>query len=158
MTYVYLIQRLVVPDQRYLGISANLDERLRTHHAGGSPHTSKYRPWKFVVHLCFQNDQRAVESERYLKSGLGQASTRSWSITVGGWWYRRYAPRGTVREGLENESRKAKNGLWVDPKPAPQWVLRNVRVPAPVRRYVDFLCSSPLRLLCVPPVRLRSCS
>jgi putative endonuclease len=83
MKYVYLIQRLVVPDQRYLGITANLDERLRTHIAGGSPHTSKYRPWKFVAHLCFQNDQRAVEFERHLKSGLGHASTRSWSSKAG---------------------------------------------------------------------------
>jgi predicted GIY-YIG superfamily endonuclease len=73
MKYVYLIQSLPVPDQRYIGITANLDERLRTHNAGGSPHTSKYRPWKVVLHLCFQDDQRAVEFERYLKSGSGHA-------------------------------------------------------------------------------------
>ena len=44
------------------------------------------------------------------------------------WWYRRYAPGETVLERLENEVREAKNGLWVDPQPAPQWVLRKVRV------------------------------
>jgi putative endonuclease len=42
--YVYRVQSLAVPDRRYIGITANLDERLRTHYAGGSPHTSKYRP------------------------------------------------------------------------------------------------------------------
>ena len=73
MKYLYLIQSLPVPDQRYIGITANLDERLQTHNAGGSPHTSKYRPWKFVLHFCFQDDQRAVEFERYLKSGSGHA-------------------------------------------------------------------------------------
>jgi predicted GIY-YIG superfamily endonuclease len=73
MKYVYLIQSLAVPDQRYVGITANLDERLRVHIAGGSPHTSKYRTWKLVMHLCFQDEQRAAEFERYLKSGSGHA-------------------------------------------------------------------------------------
>jgi micrococcal nuclease len=45
------------------------------------------------------------------------------------WWYRRYAPGATVLEGLENEAREAKNGLWVDPQSVPQWVLRKERVP-----------------------------
>ena len=45
MKYVYLLQSISVPNQRYIGITADLDERLRTHNAGGSPHTSKYRDW-----------------------------------------------------------------------------------------------------------------
>jgi putative endonuclease len=69
MKFVYLIQSLAVPNQRYIGITADLDERLRTHNSGGSYHTSKYRPWKIVPHLCFQDEQRAVEFERHLKSG-----------------------------------------------------------------------------------------
>jgi putative endonuclease len=69
MKYVYLIQSLAVPNQRYIGITTDLDERLRAHDAGGSPHTSKYRPLKLVMRLCFQDEQRAVEFERYLKSG-----------------------------------------------------------------------------------------
>jgi putative endonuclease len=73
MKYVYLIQSLTVPSQRYIGITANLDGRLQTHNGGGSPHTSKYRPWKLVLHLGFQDDQRAGEFERYLKSGSGHA-------------------------------------------------------------------------------------
>lgn len=73
MKYVYLIQCLTVPDQRYIGVISNLDERLRAHNAGGSPHTSKYRPWKVVLHLCFQDDQPADEFEQYLKSGSGHA-------------------------------------------------------------------------------------
>lgn len=73
MKYVYLIQSLTVPSQRYIGITTNLDGRLRAHNAGGSPHTAKYCPWKLVLHLCFQDEQRAVEFERYLKSGSGHA-------------------------------------------------------------------------------------
>lgn len=40
------------------------------------------------------------------------------------WWYRKYAPRDTVLEGLENEAREARKGLWVDPQPVPPWEWR----------------------------------
>jgi len=73
MKYVYLLQSLVAQNQRYIGMTEDLEARLRTHNAGGSPHMSKYRPWKVVVHFCFHDDQRAVEFERYLKSGSGHA-------------------------------------------------------------------------------------
>lgn len=73
MKYVYLLQSLAVPTQRYIGLTDDLDARLETHNAGGSPYTSKYKPWKIVMSLCLQNDRRAVEFERYLKSGSGHA-------------------------------------------------------------------------------------
>ena len=73
MKYVYLLQSLSVPTQRYVGVTANLEERLRAHNAGASSHTSKYRPWKIVTYLCFQDDRRAAEFERYLKTASGQA-------------------------------------------------------------------------------------
>lgn len=40
------------------------------------------------------------------------------------WWYRKYAPGDTVLEGLENEAREARRGLWVDPHPMPPWKWR----------------------------------
>jgi putative endonuclease len=64
---------LSAPDQRYIGVTSNLGNRLRTHNAGASPHTSKYAPWELVTYICFANDQRALEFERYLKSGSGHA-------------------------------------------------------------------------------------
>ena len=73
MKYVYLIRSLSVPDQRYVGATSDLEERLRTHNGGGPPHTSKYMPWELVTYVCFTDDQRALEFERYLKSGSGQA-------------------------------------------------------------------------------------
>ena len=73
MKYVYLLRSLNVLGQRYVGVTSNLEERLRVHNAGGSPHTSKYRPWELVTYLCFLDDQRAIDFERYLKSGSGHA-------------------------------------------------------------------------------------
>jgi predicted GIY-YIG superfamily endonuclease len=71
--YVYLIRSLSTPDQRYVGVTSSLEGRLQAHNAGSSPHTSNYVPWELVTYVCFQDDQRAVDFERYLKSGSGRA-------------------------------------------------------------------------------------
>jgi putative endonuclease len=73
MKYVYFLRSLSVPTQRYVGVTTNLEERLQAHNAGSSLYTSKYRPWKVVTYLCFQDDRRAADFERYLKTGSGQA-------------------------------------------------------------------------------------
>jgi hypothetical protein len=57
MKYVYLLQSLSVPEQRYVSVTTNLEERLQAHNAGASLHTFKYRPWKVVLYLCFQDDR-----------------------------------------------------------------------------------------------------
>ena len=43
------------------------------------------------------------------------------------WWYRKHAPLDPVLEGLEQEAREAKRGLWVDPNPVPPWEWRKQR-------------------------------
>lgn len=73
MKNVYLIQSLAHPHRRYIGLAEDLDNRLNSHNAGRSPHTSKFKPWELVVSIRFDNDARAIEFERYLKSGSGQA-------------------------------------------------------------------------------------
>ena len=75
--YVYLLQSLAFPNQRYIGLTGDMNARLETHNAGGSLHTSKYKPWKIVMYLCFHDDQRAVEFEQYLKSGSGHAFSQN---------------------------------------------------------------------------------
>jgi putative endonuclease len=76
MHYVYLLQSLADPDQSYVGCSSNLRTRLRVHNAGGSPHTSKYRPWKLVTYIAFADKAQALDFERYLKSHSGKAFAR----------------------------------------------------------------------------------
>jgi predicted GIY-YIG superfamily endonuclease len=73
MKYVHLIQSIAFPDPRYVGLTSDLDARIRAHNAGRSKHTSKLVPWKLVAYLGFQDEQRAVEIERYLKTGSGHA-------------------------------------------------------------------------------------
>jgi putative endonuclease len=73
MRYVYLLQSISNPKQRYAGMTSNLQRRLKEHNSGKSPHSSKYRPWRIVVAARFGDDQRAREFEHYLKSGSGRA-------------------------------------------------------------------------------------
>jgi len=71
--YVYLLRNLFNPEKRYVGITSNFQERLKQHNTGQSPHTAKFRPWKPVVVIRFEDDEKAEHFERYLKSGSGHA-------------------------------------------------------------------------------------
>lgn len=73
MKYVYLLQSRTVPWKRYIGITTDLENRLMAHNTGRSSHTARFRPWKVVVSIRFEDDARAEEFERYLKSGSGNA-------------------------------------------------------------------------------------
>ena len=71
--YVYLIESESTPDQRYVGLTADLKRRLGDHNEGKSIHTSKYRPWRLVTYVAFRDRAKAEAFERYLKSGSGHA-------------------------------------------------------------------------------------
>lgn len=73
MKYVYLLQSISHPNQRYVGLTADIDKRLAAHNAGQSTHTAKFRPWMLVSYLAFIDEDRAAAFERYLKSGSGRA-------------------------------------------------------------------------------------
>ena len=73
MKQVYLLRSISHPDQRYIGLTSNIRERLKAHNAGRSYHTSKYIPWEIVAVFAFQDDVRAGAFERYLKTGSGHA-------------------------------------------------------------------------------------
>jgi predicted GIY-YIG superfamily endonuclease len=73
MKYVYLLQSQSHPDQRYVGLTSNITNRLSAHNAGQSPHTAKYRPWNLITYVAFGDESRVVEFEKYLKSGSGCA-------------------------------------------------------------------------------------
>ncbi len=59
MKYVYLLQSIEHPAQYYLGITNNFQQRLKKHNEGGSPHTSKYTPWRIVTAIRFSNEESA---------------------------------------------------------------------------------------------------
>ena len=71
--YVYLLRSVSRPDQRYVGLTSGLRQRLAEHNAGKSPHTSKFVPWRIVAAVYFADRSRAEAFEKYLKQGSGHA-------------------------------------------------------------------------------------
>jgi predicted GIY-YIG superfamily endonuclease len=76
MHYVYLLQSASAADQRYIGVTSDLRQRLVEHNAGRSAHTSKFVPWTLVTYIAFSDERKATAFERYLKSGSGHAFAR----------------------------------------------------------------------------------
>ena len=73
MFYVYLIKSIPNLEQKYIGMTDDLPQRLKDHNAGRSLHTSKYKPWRLINYIAFSQKNSAAEFEKYLKSGSGQS-------------------------------------------------------------------------------------
>lgn len=72
MFFVYIIRSQKYPDEIYVGKTTNLKKRLSDHNCGTTAHTEKYRPLELVVYSCFFDELKAIEFEKYLKSGPGE--------------------------------------------------------------------------------------
>ena len=73
MYFVYILRSIPFPFETYVGFTTDISIRLAKHNEGGSPHTSKYKPWRMVFYCAFQDKVRALEFEKYLKSHSGKA-------------------------------------------------------------------------------------
>jgi predicted GIY-YIG superfamily endonuclease len=74
--YVYLLVSIENPEKHYVGLTRDLDDRLRRHNAGEVPHASKYLPWRIETVVAFRSHAKAIAFERYLKSGSGREFSR----------------------------------------------------------------------------------
>jgi putative endonuclease len=74
--FVYIIKSITAPDEYYVGVTSDVDQRLRAHNEGLSPHTSRHRPWRTLVVIEFDEEEPALEFERYLKTGSGREFAR----------------------------------------------------------------------------------
>ena len=70
---VYVLKSDAIANCYYTGLTADVATRLQTHNSGGSTHTAAGRPWRVVVTLEFDEESKATQFERYLKSGSGRA-------------------------------------------------------------------------------------
>lgn len=74
--YVYILCSITNPDRHYVGLSDDLEERLKKHNAGQCRHTSKFRPWQIETAVAFRSKEKAADFEKYLKSHSGRAFAR----------------------------------------------------------------------------------
>ena len=73
--YVYILKSINFPDKNYVGITKDLQARVDKHNEGGSPYTTKFKPWKLKAATIFTDKKNAYAFEKYLKSHSGRAFT-----------------------------------------------------------------------------------
>ena len=75
MHYVYILKSRHF-DKIYIGFTSSIDQRIKDHNAGKVSSTKQYKPWECVTYTAFQDKQKAMDFERYLKSHSGRAFLR----------------------------------------------------------------------------------
>jgi putative endonuclease len=72
MHYVYLLSSHRDPLKHYVGFTHNLKTRLASHNAGQNLSTAPHRPWNLAGYFAFPDERKALEFEKYLKTGSGR--------------------------------------------------------------------------------------
>lgn len=67
---------IAAPAEFYGGVTSDPHLRINAHNAGLSPYTSRHRPWRILVCVEFDEEESALEFERYLKTGSGREFAR----------------------------------------------------------------------------------
>jgi putative endonuclease len=79
MNYVYALKSLN-KNYIYVGITKNIDERLKRHNQGYEKTTKPYRPFILIYQETFASRVEARKKEIYLKSGIGKEFLKNLSV------------------------------------------------------------------------------
>ena len=80
MFFVYIIVSEIKGLRFYVGITGNVEERLKQHNNGKTVSTKGYVPWKLFYFEKYKTRIEAREREKYLKSGTGKEKIKDkWS-------------------------------------------------------------------------------
>jgi len=69
--YIYIIQSKV-DNRLYVGLSKNINKRVKEHNFGQTKSTKGYRPWNLVYFEFVGSRIKARKREKYFKSGCGK--------------------------------------------------------------------------------------
>jgi putative endonuclease len=75
--FVYIIRSVHSPQNRYTGVTADVEARVSAHNAGQNRSTAPWKPWEIDLTIEFRTERMALRFERYLKSGAGHAFANS---------------------------------------------------------------------------------
>ncbi len=85
MFFVYVIVSESKGLRFYVGMSENVEKRLKEHNSGKTKSTKSYTPWKLFFTESFATRLEAREREKYLKSGSGKEKIKyKWSRSSAG--------------------------------------------------------------------------
>jgi len=74
--YVYILRSKRNKLEHYVGLTNDVEARIRQHNEGDSSYTSRMRPWELVASIEVPDEGVAHSLERYLKTGSGRAFCR----------------------------------------------------------------------------------
>jgi len=66
-TFIYILYSTSL-DRYYVGMTSNIDERLRRHLSIHTGFTGKAKDWKVVFHETFNSKEAAMKREKQIKS------------------------------------------------------------------------------------------
>lgn len=72
MPYTVYVLFSVMHNKHYVGVTSNLDERLKSHNLLGESWTKRYRPWKIIYTKSFFSKTEALQYEKWLKTELNR--------------------------------------------------------------------------------------
>jgi len=76
MFYVYAISS-IKHNYIYVGLTQNLDDRIKRHNDGRERTTKFYRPYELIYSEACNSRPEARVREKYWKSGIGKEKLRS---------------------------------------------------------------------------------
>ena len=71
MYFVYAIKS-ITKNYIYVGMSNNLERRLKEHNNGESKSTKAYKPFVLIFSEQLETRETARKKEKFLKSGIGK--------------------------------------------------------------------------------------
>ncbi len=73
MHFVYLIRSTSRSNKTYVGMTEDVENRLKAHNEGQCPSTTRFRPWELVTYIAVRSENQARKLEGYRKTGSGHA-------------------------------------------------------------------------------------
>ena len=73
MYVVYILRSVHQPDRLYIGLTTDVEKRLKSHNADTSTYSKRYSPWELEVSIDLKSKKTAEDLEKYLKTGSGFA-------------------------------------------------------------------------------------
>ena len=83
MYVVYVLQSETYK-RMYVGMTNDLERRIKEHNNGKTKSTRYFKPWKVLFIESFSTRLEAREREKYLKSGIGREYIKNWPRSSAG--------------------------------------------------------------------------
>ena len=73
MYIVYILRSINHLERLYIGLTTDLEKRLKAHNTDSSTYSKRFSPWELETSISMKDKRAAEELEKYLKSGSGFA-------------------------------------------------------------------------------------